>query len=37
MCPVKQILNSNESILQKKPTESDFNVHARTSTIRVYF
>ena len=28
---------SIESILQKKPAESDFHMHARTSIIRVYF
>ena len=29
--------NSNGSILQKKPAESDFHVHAWTSRISVYF
>ena len=28
---------SNESILQKKPDESDFHFHARTRKTRVYF
>ena len=29
--------NSNENILQKKPAENDFHLHARTSRIRLYF
>ena len=33
----KTNFNSNESILQKRPLESDFHVHARTSIIRVNF
>ena len=33
----KTNFNSNESILQKKPAEGDFHVHARTSRIRVFF
>ena len=33
----KTNINSNESILQKKPAESAFHVHARTSKFRVYF
>ena len=37
MCPIKQSFNSKESILQKKPDESDFHVHALTSRVRVYF
>ena len=31
MCPIKQ------NLIRKKPPESDFPVHARTSRIRVYF
>ena len=33
----KTNFHSNEGILQMKPVESDFHVHARTSRIRVYF
>ena len=33
----KTKFNWNESILQKKPTEKDLHVHARTSRIHVYF
>ena len=33
----KTNFNSNESILQQKPAESDFHVHARTRRIRSIF
>ena len=37
MYPIKQILSRmKESILQKKPDESDFHVHLRICRIRVY-